>query len=88
MFIVAATAGDNALGGPLQQGADDPVLNKVNWADPDPGLATENMMVSSPSHTEVESSIEFGLVNGIHLFFQQKPRALISSSPLLTGTNE
>ncbi|KAJ0276901.1 hypothetical protein COL940_008042 [Colletotrichum noveboracense] len=31
MFIVAATAG-----------ADDPVLNKVNWADPDPGLTPEN----------------------------------------------
>ncbi|KAJ0367676.1 hypothetical protein COL26b_011139 [Colletotrichum chrysophilum] len=37
MFIVAATAGDNPLGG-----ADDPVLNKVNWADPDPGLTPEN----------------------------------------------
>lgn len=42
MFIVAATAGGNALGGiHFNKELMTLVLNKVSWADPDPGLTTE-----------------------------------------------
>lgn len=42
-FIVAATVGDNALGGiHFDKGLMILVLNKINWANPDVSLTTKN----------------------------------------------